>query len=144
MIRKQLPKGVMLVTDYFRICLEITESISRFEYYLGENHHSTDVCLQWISYVVCTFHIFYLTRTPLWGLLYFSCCLSLFILSSYNYLVQVDVFIFILSLLWFWIVVGRLILYVSLKILFKPWYWVLITIIAVMVQLYFIHLILFD
>ena len=82
-----------------------------------------------------TFHIFYSTRTPLWGLLYFCCCLSLFILSSFDYLVQVDAFIFILSLLWSWIVVGRLIFFVSLKLLSKPWGWVLI--IAVMVQLYF-------
>ena len=93
---------------------------------------------QWISYVVCTLHIFYSTRTLLWGLLYFVCCLSLFILSSFNYLVQVDVFIFILSFLWSWIVVGRLIFCVLLKVLFKPRCWIFITIIAVMVQLHFI------
>ena len=142
-ISKKLPKGVALKTASY--CLEMTEKIfKRIEYYLGKNHHPIEAGLQWISYVVCTLHIFYSTRTPLWVLLYFVRCLSLFILSSFNYLVQVDIFIFIMSFLWSWIVVGRLIFCMSLKLLPKPWGWVLITIIAVMVQLYFIHLTFFH
>ena len=112
----------------------MTEKI--LKYYLGKNHSPIDAVLQWISYVVCTFHIVYSTRTLRWGLLYFCCCLTFFILSSFDYLVQVDGFIFIVSFLWSWIVVGRLIFCVSLKLLFKPRCWVLITIIAVMVQLH--------
>ena len=135
-ISKQLPKGVMLINDDQCLNMTIFERIlKRLKYYLGKNHPPKEAGFQWVSYVVCTFHIFHSTRTPLWGLLYFCFCLSLFILSSFNYLVQVDVFIFILSLLWSWIVVGRLIFFVSLKLLSKPWGWVLI--IAVMVQLYF-------
>ena len=138
-ISKQLPKGVTLITG--SKCLEMTERIfKRLEYYLRKNHHPNKAGFQWIFYVVCTFHIFYSTRTPLWGLLYIVCGLGLFILSSFNYLVLVDVFIFILSLLWSWIVVGRFIFYVSLKLLSNPWGWVLI---AVMVQLYIIDLVLF-
>ena len=121
----------------------MTEKIlKRFEYYLGKNHPSIDAGLQWISYVVCTFHIF--SRTLLWGLLYFVCCLSIFILSSFDNLVLIDAFTFILSFLWSWIVVGRLIFCVTLKLLSKPWGWVLITIIAVVVQLYFINFKLID
>ena len=137
--------------------------LKRFEYYVGENYlpsfqdilpfpfshleqetgkNNYDVRFQWICYVVCIFHIFYSTRTLLWGMLYFGCCLSVFILSSINYLVQVDYFIFIVSLLWSWIVVGRLIFCVSLKLLSKPWGWVLI--IAVVVQLYFTDIKLID
>ena len=97
---------------------------------------------QWISYAVCTFHIFYSTGTPLWGMLYIVCRLGFFILSIFNYLVWVDAFIFILSLLWSWILVGGLIFCVSLKLLSKPWGWVLI--IAVMVQLYFTDFKLID
>ena len=141
-ISQQLPKGVMLITG--SNCSEMTEKRFKYLKYLGENHPTIKAGFQWISYVVCTLHIFYSTRTPLWGLLYFCCCLSLFILSSYNYLVQVDFSILILSLLWSWIVVHRLILYVSLKLLTKPWGWVLIAIIAVMVQLYFTHLTFFN
>ena len=117
-------------------CLSMTEKIlKRFEYYLGKNHPPIKAGFQWISYVVCTFHIFYLTRTPLWVLLYLFCCLGLFILSSFDYLVEVFYFILFVSFLWSWIVVGRLIFCVSLKLLSKPWGWALI--IAVMVQLYF-------
>ena len=133
-ISKQLPKGVTLITG--PNCLEMTEKIlKRLKYYLGENHPPIKAGFQWISYVVCTFHIFYSTRIPLWGLLYFCCCLSLFILSSFDYLVLVDVFIFTLSLLWSWIVVGRPIFCVSLKLLTKPWGWVLIIIIALILHL---------
>ena len=140
-ISKQLPKVVTLITDYD--CWEMSEKIlKRIEYYLGKNH--PQAVLQWIYYVVCTFHIFYSTRTPLWGLLYFVCCLSVFILSSFDYLVKVDGFIFILSFLWSWIVVGRLIFCVTLKLLSKPRCWVLITIIAVVVQLYFTDFKLID
>ena len=140
-ISKQLPKGVRLIPD--DSCLEMTGKIlKRFKYYLGKNHPPIDAGLQWICYIVCTFHIFYSTRTLLWGLLYFVCCLSLFILSLFNYLVLVDSFIFIVSLLWSWIVVGRLIFCVSLKLLLKPRWWVLI--IAVMVHLYFIDFKLID
>ena len=142
-ISQQLPKGVTLTTG--SKCLEMTEKIlKRLEYYLGKNHPPKEAVFQWLSYVVCTLHIFYSTRTPLWRLLYICYCLSLFILSSYNYVVRGDAFIFILSLLWSWMVVGRLIFCVSLKLLFKPRCWVLITIIAVMVQLYFTHLTFFD
>ena len=140
-ISKKLPKGVTLQTGY--VCLEMTEKIfRRFEYYLGKNHHPIEAVFQWISYAVCTFHIFHSTRTKLWGLLYFCCCLSLFILSLFNYLVLVDYFIFTVSLLWSWTVVGRLIFCVSLKLLFKPRCWVLI--IAVMMKLYFTDFELID
>ena len=135
-ISKQLPKGVTLITG--RYCLEMTKKILR------KNVPPIKAGLQWICYVVCTFHIYHSTRTPLWGLLYFFCCLIIYILSLFNYLVQVDAFIFIMSLLWSWIEVGRLIFCVSLKRLFKPQCWVLITIIAVMVKLYFIHLTFFH
>ena len=92
-ISKQLPKGVRLIPD--DSCLEMTGKIlKRFKYYLGKNHPLSDAVLQWISYVVCTFHIVYLSRALLWGLLYFVCCLSLFILSSFDYLVLVDFFIY--------------------------------------------------
>ena len=87
---------------------------------------------------------FYSTRTLLWGLLYFCCCLGLFILSPFNYLVQVDYFIFIMSLLWSWMLVGRLIFCMSLNLLFKPRCWVLILMIAVVVKLYFIDFKLID
>ena len=116
--------------------------LKRFKYYLGKNHPLSDAVLQWISYVVCTFHIVYLSRALLWGLLYFVCCLSLFILSSFDYLVLVDFFIYLMSFLSSWIVVGRLIFCMSLKLLPKPRWWVLI--IAVMVHLYFIDFKLID
>ena len=83
-----------------------------------------------------------ITRTLLWVLLYFCCRLSLFILSSFNYLVLVDYFIFIVSFLWSCIVVGRLIFNVSLKLLTKSWGWALI--VAVVVQLYFTDFKLID
>ena len=140
-ISKKLPKGVKLITAYE--CLNMTKKIlKRFKYYLGKNHHPIMAGLQWISYAVCTFHIF--SRAPLWGLLYFCCCLSLFILSSFDYLVHVDYFSFIVSLLWSWIVVGRLIFCTSLKLLSKPRCWVLILMIAVVVKLCFINFKLID
>ena len=140
-ISEQLPKGVMLITG--DDCLEMTEkTFKEFEYYLGKIHPPSESGLQWIFHVVCTFHIFYLTRTPLWVLLYFVCCLCLFIPSLFNCLVWLDYFIFTVSLLWSWIVVGRLIFCVSLKLLSKPWGWVLI--IAVVVQLYFTDFKLID
>ena len=142
-ISKKLPKGVTLKTG--DDCLEMFErTLQGFKYCLGENHHPIKAGLQWIFYTVCTFHIFYSTRTLLWGLLYFCCCLSLFILSPFNYLVQVDHFSFIVSLLWSWMLVGRLIFCVSLKLLFKPRCWVLIPMIAVMVKLYSIDFKLID
>ena len=137
-ISKRFPKGVTLITD--DDCFKMTDKmLDGFEYHVGKNYLSSsqdflsfsssplqhkagklyDVRFQWISYVVCTFYIIRLTRTKLWVLLYIFCCFTFFILSSYNYLVQVDYFIFILSLLWSWIVVGRLIFRVSLKLLFK-------------------------
>ena len=139
-ISKRLPKGVTLITGHD--CLKMTHKMpNRLEYHFRKNYLSSfqdflpfsfsplqhkagknyplyDVRLQWISYAVCTFYIFHSTRTKRW-VLYFFCCLTFFILSSYNYLVQVDYFIFILSLLWSWIVVGRLVFRVSLKLLFK-------------------------
>ena len=142
-ISKKLPRGVTLKTG--DDCLEMSErTLQGFKYCLGENHHPIKAGLQWIFYTVCTFHIFCSTRTLLWGLLYFCCCLSLFILSPFNYLVQVDHFSFIVSLLWSWMLVGRLIFCVSLKLLFKPRCWVLIPMIAVMVKLYFIDFKLID
>ena len=142
-ISKKLPKGVTLITGDG--CLDMAEKrFRRFEYYRGKNHHPIKAVFQWISYVVCIFHIFYSTRTKLWGLLYLFFCLSLFILSLFNFLVLVDLFIFIMSLLWSWIVVGRLIFCVSLKLLSKPWGRALIIIIAVVVKLYFIDFKLID
>ena len=117
-------------------CLELIDKIlNRFVYYVGEDHPSYKIGLQWISYISCTIHILLSTRIHLLGVLYLFCCLTLYILSSFNYVVQVDYFIFTLSFLWSWIVVGRLIVCASLELLFKPWGWVLI--IAVMVQLDF-------
>ena len=121
---KKLPKRVTLNIDS-RCLLSYQDflpfSFSPLQQKAGKNDRLYyDVWFQWISYVVCTFHIFHSTKTKRWVLLYFCCCLSLFILSSFNYLVQVDYFIFILSLLWSWIVVGKLIFCVSLKLLFKP------------------------
>ena len=141
-ISKKLPKEITLKTG--RYCLDWTQKIlNRFLYYFGKNHMPFhEIGLQWISYTVCTFHIFYSTRTPLWVLLHLVCCFGVFILSSFDYLVQVDFFIFILSLLWSWIVVSRLTFYVSLKLLSRPWGWALI--IAVVVQLYFTDFKLID
>ena len=134
-ISKKLPESVMLLTG--NDCLKLIDKIlNRFVYYIGEDHPSYKIRLQWISYIACTIHIFLSTRIPLWGVLYLFCCLTLYILSSFNYVVQVDYFIFTLSFLWSWIVVGRLIVCASLELLFKPWGWILI--IAVMVQLYFV------
>ena len=148
-ISKKLPKGVTLITgdDCLKMTnhLEMTEKLlNRFKYYLGKIHPPSESGLQWIFHAVCTLHIFYSTRTLLWVLLYFVCCLTLFIPSLFNHLVWADYFIFTLSLLWPWIVVGRLIFCVTLKLLSKPWGWVLITIIAVVVQLYFTDFKLID
>ena len=107
-------------------CLELIDKIlNRFVYYIGEDHPSYKIGLQWISYIACTIHIFLSTRIHLLGVLYLFCCLTLYILSSFNYVVQVDYFIFTLSFLWSWIVVGRLIVCASLELLFKPWGWIL-------------------
>ena len=78
------------------------------------------------------------------GCCIFCCCLGIFMSSSFNYLVLVDLFIYLMSLLWSWIVVGRLIFCTSLKLLSKPRCLVLIPIIAVVMQLYFIHLTFFH
>ena len=142
-ISKRFPKRVTLITGHD--CLEMTDiMLNRFKYSAGKIYlpssqdflsfyfsplqhkagKNYDVWLQWISYAVCTFHIFHSTRTKLWVFLYFSCCLGLFILSSFDYLVQVNFFIFMLSFLWSWIVLGRLIFRVSLKLLFKQQCWV--------------------
>ena len=96
---------------------------------------SAKMHLQWTCYVACTLHIFHSTRTLQECLLYVCCCLVFYILSSFNYpfFLWVNAFNFVLSLLWSWIVVGK-IFCVSLKLLFKPWGWIFI---AVMVQLYF-------
>ena len=127
-ISKKLPKGIQLNTH--DSCFNMTEKI--LKRIVGRNHGPPiKVVFQWIFYTVCTVHIFLSTRTPLWGLLYFLGCLTIFILPSFN---KVDYFNFVLSLLWSWIVVGRLIFCVSLKLLSKPWGWVLI--IAIMVKLY--------
>ena len=121
---KKLPKRVTLNID--SRCLPSSRhflpfSFSPLQQKAGKNDRLYyDVWFQWISYAVCTFHIFLSTKTKRWVLLYFCCCLCLFILSSFNYLVQVDYFIFIISFLWSWIVVGKLIFCVSLKLLFKP------------------------
>ena len=148
-ISKNLPKGVTLKIG--SNCWEMTEKITeRFIYYvlmmmiyapyniklqLYFLVHKRG--LQFIIYLACTFFL----RTPLWGL-YCFCCFTIYILSSFDYLVQVDYFIFIVSLLWSWIVVGRLIFRVSLKLLPKPWVWVLI--LAVMMELYFTDFKLID
>ena len=119
-------------------CLVMTEKIlSRFERYVGKDHEPPyTIWFQWISYSVCTFYINLLSaKNPRWSLLYPVCCLTIYILSLFNYLVQVDSFIFTVSYLCSWIVVGKLIFCVSLKLLSKPWGWVLI--IAVVVKLYF-------
>ena len=144
-ISKKLPKGVTL-----RIgsdCLNMTEKImGKFIYYVLTMivYGSDKIGLQWMYYkrglglIVCTACTFFFTFTitPRWKLFCCSCCVILYILSLLNYLGFVD---FILSFLWSWIVVGRLIFFVSLKLLFKPWGWVLI--VAVMIQLYFIDFI---
>ena len=141
-IRTKLPKRVMLDTagDY---CVEPTDTtLNRSEYYVSNNFLPSfrdslpfsfshleqkagkkyyKVLFQWIFYFVCIFFIFHSTRTKRWGLLYFFCCLTFFILSSYNYLVQVDYFILIVSFLGSLIVAGRLIFHVSLKLLSKQW-----------------------
>ena len=130
-----LEKEVMLIAS--SNCLEMTKEIlSRFEHYNGKDHEPPYmIWFQWISHSVCTFYILLLTQKPQWSLLYLACCLYVYILSLFNYLVQVDSFIFTVSYLCSWIVVGRLIFCVSLKLFSKPWGWVLI--IAVVVQLYF-------
>ena len=121
-LRKRLPKGLTLITG--DDCIE--NMLYRFGYHVGKIYrlHAYDAWFQWMSYAVCTFHIFHSTKTKRWVLLYFSCCLTFSILSSFNYLVWVDYFIYLMSLLWSWIVVGRLIFCVSLKLLSKPWGWV--------------------
>ena len=65
-----------------------------------------------------------------------GCCIlfSVFLCCHHLTILCLSI-IFIVSLLWSWIVVGRLIFCVSLKLLFKPRCWALI--IAVMIQLYF-------
>ena len=114
-IRKRLPKRVTLITGD-----DCTDKML-YHHFLSYSYRLYDARLQWISYAVCTFHIFHSTRTKRWGLLYFFCCLTFFILSSYNYLVQVDYFILIVSFLGSLIVAGRLIFHVSLKLLSKQW-----------------------
>ena len=140
-ISKRFPKRVTLIAGHD--CLEMNDKmLNRFKYsvgkiYLpssqdflpfyfsplqhkaGKNYRLYNVWLQWIAYAVCTFHIFHSTRTKLWVFLYFSCCLGLFILSSFDYFVQVNYFIFMLSLLWSWIVVGRLIIFRVSLLFFK-------------------------
>ena len=140
--KKLLEEEVMLKAS--SNCLEMTKKIlSRFEHYNGKDHEPPYmIWFQWISYSVCTFYILLLTQKPRWSLLYLACCLYVYILSSFNYLVQVDSFIFTVSYLWSWIVVGRLIFCVSLKLFSKPWGCILI--IAVVVQLYFIEFKLID
>ena len=114
-------------------CSEMTKKIlSRFEHYVGKDHEPPYmIWFQWISYSVCTCYILLSTQTPRWSLLYLVCCLTSYTLSSFNYLVLVDHFIFTLSLLWSWIVVGRLIFVVSLKLLSKPWGWYIIIAVVV-------------
>jgi len=64
-ISEHLPKGVVLTTEDY--CFEMIQKIfKRLKYYL--NHPPTMAGLQWMCYVICTFYIFYSTRTPLWGL----------------------------------------------------------------------------
>ena len=134
-ISEHVPKGVVLTTG--DKCLATIRKILNilFQYYIGNNHPLyVRVGIQWIPYAVLTFQLIYSIETPLWGLLYLFFWLTTFILSSFKYLVLVNYFNFTLALLWFWLVVGRLIFCVSLKLLSKPWGWVLI--IGVMVQLY--------
>ena len=149
-ISKQLPKGVHLTGGG---CLNMTEKMKkRFIYYVLTMivYGSDKIELQWMYYkrglglIVCTACTFFLTFTitPRWKLFCCSCCVTLYILSLLNYLGFVDYFIFTLSFLLSWIVVGRLIFCVSLKLLSKPWGWVLI--IAVMMKLYFIDFKLID
>ena len=131
-VSKRLPKGVMVEIDDH--CLERIQKIARRFIYCVENPYK--VGLHWISYAVCTFHIYSSTKTKLWGLLYFLNCIILYTLSSYNnFMWGVDSFNYILSFMWLWIVVGRIICRMSLKVLFKLRCWV--PIIAVMVQLYY-------
>ena len=133
--KELLEEEVMLIAS--SNCLEMTKKIlSRFEHYNGKDHEPPYmIWFQWISHSVCTFYILLLTQKTQWSLLYLACCLYVYILSLFNYLVQVDSFIFTVSYLCSWIVVDRLIFCVSLKLFSKPWGWVLI--IAVVVQLYF-------
>jgi len=136
-ISKKLSEGEMMLNTSSN-CLVMTEKIlSRFERYVGKDHEPPyTIWFQWVSYSVCTFYINLLSaKNPRWSLLYLVCCLTIYILSLFNYLVQVDSFIFTMSYLCSWIVVGKLIFCVSLKLLSKPWGWVLI--IAVVVKLYF-------
>ena len=139
-ISKQLPKGITLITGGY--CLEMSQMTNNVgEDYLpssrdflplsfsplqqkGKNYCFYDAGFQWICYVICTFHIYHSTRTKLWGLLYFFCCLIIYISSLFDYLVFVNYFIFIVSFLWLWIVVGKLIFCASLKRLFKSRCWV--------------------
>jgi len=141
-ISTKLPEHVMLLTG--NDCLELIHKIlNRFVYYAGEDHPSYKIGLQWISYIACTIHIFLSTRIPLWGSDVFILLPRLYISCHHlTYVVQVNYFIFTLSFLWSWIVVGRLIVCASLELLSKPWGWVLI--IAVMVQLYFVDFKLVD
>ena len=138
-ISTKLPKRVHLIIG--EGCLELIYKIwERIKYYTGEDVYR--YVLQWISCAVCTLHISHSTQTPQWSLLYLFCCLTIYILSSYIYLMWIYHFNFFLSLLWSWIVMGRFVFYVSHKLLYKPWSWVLI--IAMLVQLYFTDLTLID
>ena len=116
-------------------CSEMNKILEIFIYYIGEHQPSHDIEIQWISYAACTLCILYYTRTQVWGLVYFCCCLITFVLSSFNYLLWIDYFNFILSFLWFWIVIGRLTFHVTLKLLFRSWGRILIIIIAVIMKL---------
>ena len=135
-ISTKLPKRVHLITDDG--CLELIYKIQeRIKYYVGEDYIYV---FQWIFFAVCSLHIFHSTQTPHLSWLYLFCCLTIYILSSY--LMWVYYFSFYLSLLWSWIVVSKLIFCMTLKLLSKPWGWVLI--IAVMVKLYFTDFKLID
>ena len=138
-ISKKLPKGVTLKIGSH--CLNMTEKIlNRIGFHLGKKYHPVKAEFRRKFYAVFTLHIFCSTRTKLWGLLYFVLSLFMSLLSSFDYFVRVDYFIFIVSLLWTWIVVGRLFFCVALKLLPKgPQGWALFTIIPAVVELYFIY-----
>ena len=135
------PNEAVLQWIYDVVCtFHIEKILNRIGYHFREKYHPGKGWFRRSFYGFCTLGIFYSTRSLRWGLLYFVLSLFMSILSSFNYLVQVDDFIFILSLLWCWIVMGRCIFCVSLKLLSnRPHGWAVFTIIPGVVRLYFIH-----
>ena len=108
----------------------------RIYHYVGNDYDPYFATgLKLISYATCTFHIFFLTKKPMWSLCCSLYCLTFYFLSFISDCsFQVDYFNYALSFLWFWILVGKLIFLLSLELCFKQWGLVVIS--AVMVQVY--------